>query len=79
MLLVHIPTWRRWIMKKTGLLDPLEGTVRMVLGVALVLIAWDYGWTVIGTGALVLGIVALVTAFVGLSPGDRALSRIVKR
>ena len=41
--------------------------MRCALGVILLLIAWDYGWTVIGTGALVLGIVSLGTAIMGLS------------
>jgi hypothetical protein len=65
-------------MIKRGTLDTFEGTVRFVLGVVLVLIAWDYGWTVIGTGAFVLGIISLATAIVGMSPGDRLLARITK-
>lgn len=61
---------------KTGILDRTERAVRVTLGVALVLISWDYGWTVIGVGALVLGVAALVTALVGVSPADRALARL---
>jgi hypothetical protein len=59
-------------MKTTHKLDPFEGTVRFGLGIALLLIAWDYGWTVIGTGAIVLAIVSLATAIVGLSVVGRA-------
>jgi uncharacterized membrane protein YfbV (UPF0208 family) len=55
------------MMKTTHKLDPFEGTVRFTLGVALLLVAWDYGWTVIGTGAVVLALVSLATAVVGLS------------
>jgi hypothetical protein len=66
-------------MKKTGRIDGFECTVRFLLGVVLLLIAMDYGWTVIGTGALVLGALALVTAIVGSSPGDRMFGRIAKR
>jgi hypothetical protein len=54
-------------MKATHRIDPFEGTVRFTLGIALLLIAWDYGWTVIGTGAVVLGVISLVTAFGGVS------------
>ena len=54
-------------MKAPHRIDPFEGTVRLALGVALLLIAWDYGWTVIGTGAVVLGIISLATAFGGVS------------
>jgi DUF2892 family protein len=63
---------------KIGPLDTFERTVRFVLGVALVLIATDYGWNVIGVGAVVLGIAALATAIIGTSPGDRVLARIAK-
>jgi hypothetical protein len=59
------------VMKTTHKLDQFEGTVRFGLGVALLLIAWDYGWTVIGTGAFVLGAISLATAFTGLSLVDR--------
>ena len=44
-------------MKTSHKIDQFEGTVRLALGVALLLIAWDYGWTVVGTGAVVLAIV----------------------
>jgi hypothetical protein len=64
---------------KTGTLDTFERLVRGVLGVALVLICWDYGLTVIGVGAFVLGVVALATAFAGLSPADRFLARLDQR
>jgi len=63
---------------KTGPLDRFERGARLALGVALILIAIDYGWTVVGTGAVVLGIVALATAIAGVSPGDRVLARITK-
>jgi hypothetical protein len=54
-------------MKALHRLDPAEGSVRFALGAALLLIAWDYGWTVIGTGAAVLGLVSLATAILGVS------------
>jgi glucose-6-phosphate-specific signal transduction histidine kinase len=62
---------------KTGPLDHFERTVRAMLGVALVLLAWGFGWTdVEAIGALLLGIVALVTAAVGFSPTDRMMARL---
>jgi hypothetical protein len=62
---------------KTGPLDQFERTVRAVLGVALVLLAWGFGWSdVEAIGALVLGIVALGTAAVGYSPADRMMARL---
>jgi glucose-6-phosphate-specific signal transduction histidine kinase len=62
---------------KTGPLDQFERTVRAVLGVALVLLAWGFGWSdVEAIGSLVLGIVALGTAAAGFSPADRALARL---
>jgi hypothetical protein len=62
---------------KTGPLDHFERTVRVVLGIALVLLAWGFGWSdVEAIGALLLGIVALVTAAVGFSPADRTLARL---
>jgi glucose-6-phosphate-specific signal transduction histidine kinase len=62
---------------KTGPLDQFERTVRAVLGIALVLLAWGFGWSdVEAIGALVLGIIALGTAAVGFSPTDRMLARI---
>lgn len=62
-------------MKKTGTLDGFERSVRSLLGIALALIAWDYGWTVVGTGAVLLAIVALATATMGSCPANRALAR----
>jgi Protein of unknown function (DUF2892) len=62
---------------KTGPLDHFERTVRAVLGIALVLLAWGFGWSdVEAIGALVLGVVALGTAAVGYSPADRMLARL---
>jgi glucose-6-phosphate-specific signal transduction histidine kinase len=62
---------------KTGPLDQFERAVRGVLGIALVLLAWGFGWTdVEAIGALLLGIVALVTAAAGYSPADRVLARL---
>jgi hypothetical protein len=62
---------------KTGPLDQLERTVRVALGIALVLLAWGFGWSdVEAIGALVLGLVALVTAAVGYSPADRMMARL---
>jgi glucose-6-phosphate-specific signal transduction histidine kinase len=62
---------------KTGPLDQFERTVRVLLGVALVLLAWGFGWSdVEAIGALVLGIVALATAAVGYSPADRMIARL---
>jgi hypothetical protein len=54
-------------MKAVHRLDPVEGSIRFALGVVLLLIAWDYGWTVIGTGAAVLGFASLATAILGVS------------
>jgi len=54
-------------MKPTHKLGQFEGTVPFALGVALLLIAWHYGWTVLGIGAAVLAIVSLPTALSGLS------------
>jgi glucose-6-phosphate-specific signal transduction histidine kinase len=60
---------------KTGPLDQFERTVRVMLGIALVLLAWGFGWSdVEAIGALLLGIVALVTAAVGYSPTDRMMA-----
>jgi glucose-6-phosphate-specific signal transduction histidine kinase len=60
---------------KTGPLDQFERTVRVVLGIALVLLAWGFGWSdVEAIGALLLGIVALVTAAVAYSPTDRVMA-----
>ncbi len=59
-------------MKTTHRLDQYEGTVRFALGIALLLIGWDYGFTLVGTGAVVLGVVALGTAIFGLSAVGRA-------
>jgi glucose-6-phosphate-specific signal transduction histidine kinase len=65
---------------KTGPLDQFERAVRGALGVALVLLAWGFGWTdVEAIGALLLGIVALVTAAAGFSPADRALADLTDR
>jgi hypothetical protein len=62
---------------KTGPLDLFERIVRVVLGIALVLLAWGFGWSdVEAIGALVLGIVALGTAAAGYSPADRVLARL---
>jgi glucose-6-phosphate-specific signal transduction histidine kinase len=62
---------------KTGPLDHFERTVRVVLGIALVLLAWGFGWSdVEAIGALLLGIVALGTAAAGYSPTDRVLARL---
>jgi glucose-6-phosphate-specific signal transduction histidine kinase len=62
---------------KTGPLDQFERTVRGVLGIALVLLAWGFGWSdVEAIGALLLGLVALVTAAAGYSPTDRMLARL---
>jgi hypothetical protein len=71
--------WEVTTMTKTGSLDRWERTVRFVLGLALLLIGWDYGWTVIGTGAVVFAVVVLVTAIVGRSPADRAFARLAKQ
>lgn len=61
---------------KTGPLDSFERSVRLALGIALVLLAWGFGWTdVEAIGALVLGLVALATAAAGFSPFDRAAAR----
>jgi glucose-6-phosphate-specific signal transduction histidine kinase len=62
---------------KTGPLDQFERTVRVALGIALVLLAWGFGWSdVEAIGALLLGIVSLVTAAAGYSPADRVLARL---
>jgi glucose-6-phosphate-specific signal transduction histidine kinase len=62
---------------KTGPLDQFERIVRAMLGVALVLLAWGFGWSdVEAIGSLLLGIVALGTAAAGFSPADRMLARL---
>jgi Protein of unknown function (DUF2892) len=62
---------------KTGPLDQFERIVRGALGIALVLLAWGFGWSdVEAIGALVLGLVALGTAAAGYSPADRVLARL---
>lgn len=62
---------------KTGPLDQFERTVRVALGISLVLLAWGFGWTdVEAIGALLLGIIALGTAAVGFSPADRMMARL---
>lgn len=65
---------------KSGPLDQFERGVRAILGIALVLLAWGFGWTnVEAIGALVLGLAALATAVAGFSPADRMLSRLESR
>jgi glucose-6-phosphate-specific signal transduction histidine kinase len=63
--------------EKTGPLDRLERSVRLVLGIALVLLAWGFGWSSVeAVGAIVLGLAALASAAAGYSPADRALARL---
>jgi glucose-6-phosphate-specific signal transduction histidine kinase len=63
--------------EKTGPLDRFERSLRLVLGIALVLLAWGFGWTSVeAIGAIVLGLAALATAAAGFSPADRALARL---
>lgn len=54
-------------MKTTHNLDDFEINVRFALGVGLLWITWDYGWTVVGISALVLGLASLATSFLGWS------------
>jgi hypothetical protein len=62
--------------EKAGPLDHFERSVRLGLGIALVLLAWGFGWTSVeAIGAIVLGLAALATAAAGYSPADRALAR----
>ncbi len=62
--------------EKNGPLDQFERGIRAILGIALVLLAWGFGWTgVEAIGALLLGLAALATAAAGFSPADRILSR----
>lgn len=64
---------------KTGPLDQFERAVRAMLGVALVLLAWGFGWSdVEAIGSLLLGIIALGTAAAGYSPADRVLARLTR-
>ena len=66
--------------EKTGSLDHIERSIRAALGIALVLLAWGFGWSdVEAIGALVLGLIALVTAAAGFSPANRILSRLGSR
>jgi glucose-6-phosphate-specific signal transduction histidine kinase len=63
--------------RKSGPLDHFERALRLLLGIALVLLAWGFGWTgVEAIGALLLGLAALATAAAGYSPADRALARL---
>lgn len=62
-------------MEKTGTIDGFERAARLALAVALVLLAWGFGWSgVDAIGALVLGAFALATAARGACPVDRALA-----
>ncbi|HWB22879.1 MAG TPA: hypothetical protein VG652_08320 [Gaiellaceae bacterium] len=58
-------------MKTTHPVDRYEGLARFALGVVLLLIAWNDGWTVVGAGAAVLGVVSLATAFIRLPAIER--------
>jgi glucose-6-phosphate-specific signal transduction histidine kinase len=65
---------------KNGLLDQFERGVRAILGIALLLLAWGFGWTSVeAIGAMLLGLAALATAAAGFSPADRVLSRFESR
>jgi hypothetical protein len=55
------------LMKTTHNLDEFDSTLCFALGVALLLIAWYYGWTAIGVSALVLGLAALASSFIDWS------------
>jgi hypothetical protein len=66
-------------MKSAHRLDPFEGKVRVALGVALLLIGWDYGWTVVGTGAVVLGVASLVSAIGGVTLINRMRNTAASR
>lgn len=61
-------------MKRARTLDGFETTVRFLLAIALALIAWDSGTTVVGIGALVLALIAVATAASGVSPIDRVFT-----
>jgi thiosulfate dehydrogenase (quinone) large subunit len=55
----------------TGVLDPAERGVRAVLAIALLLLAWGFGFSgVEGIGFLVLAAISLATAATGRSPFD---------
>jgi thiosulfate dehydrogenase [quinone] large subunit len=63
-----------------GRLDPVERTVRVLLGVALLLIAWGYSWSgEIGIGAIVVGGIALITGAAGICLADNVLARLDER
>lgn len=62
-------------MTKLGPLDSYERSIRLTLGVALLLLFWGFGWTSVEAfGALLLGVAALATAVAAYDPVDRALA-----
>lgn len=64
-------------MNKNGPLDSAERSIRLALGVVLVLLAWGFGWTSVeAVGALLLGFVALVSSVGGYAPEDRLLAKL---
>jgi glucose-6-phosphate-specific signal transduction histidine kinase len=64
------------MIRKTGRLDSFERSIRLLLAIAALLLAWGYDWTgVDGIGFVVVGAIAFATALAGRCPADAALAQ----
>ena len=63
-------------MKRPRTLDRFETIVRFLLAIALTVIAWDSGTSVVAIGAAVLALIAIATAASGVSPINRAFTHL---